>query len=104
MHVHITEFTGKKYPKAKHRFTLNNAPFLSIAGIWREGKNGTPPAFTMLTTEPGPDIEPYHDRQVVVLQPTDWAHWIYLTKSEAELLRPLPAGALEVETVRKGSD
>lgn len=98
------EFTGKKYPKAKHRFTLNNAPFLSIAGIWREGKNGTPPAFTMLTTEPGPDIEPYHDRQVVVLQPTDWAHWIYLTKSEAELLRPLPAGALEVETVRKGSD
>ena len=28
------EFTGKKYPKAKHRFTLNDAPFLAIAGIW----------------------------------------------------------------------
>jgi putative SOS response-associated peptidase YedK len=32
------EFTGKKYPKAKHRFTLKDAPFLAIAGIWREGK------------------------------------------------------------------
>ena len=26
------EFTGKKYPKAKHRFTLCGAPFLAIAG------------------------------------------------------------------------
>jgi putative SOS response-associated peptidase YedK len=48
------EFTGKKYPKAKHRFTLNGAPFLAIAGIWREGKWDAPPAFTMLTTSPGP--------------------------------------------------
>src|SRR3981081_972742 len=34
------EFTGKKYPKAKHRFTLNGAPFLAIAGLWRDGKDG----------------------------------------------------------------
>lgn len=26
------EFTGKKYPKAKHRFTLKSAPFMAIAG------------------------------------------------------------------------
>lgn len=58
----------------------------------------------MLTTEPGPDIVAYHDRQVVVLHPTDWAHWIYLTKTEAELLRPPPEGSLAVETVRQGSD
>jgi putative SOS response-associated peptidase YedK len=25
------EFTGKKYPKAMHRFTLNDAPFMAIA-------------------------------------------------------------------------
>jgi putative SOS response-associated peptidase YedK len=42
------EFTGKKYPKVKHRFTLNGAPFLTIAGIYRNGKPGAPPAFTML--------------------------------------------------------
>jgi putative SOS response-associated peptidase YedK len=98
------EFTGKKYPKAKHRFTLANAPFLAIAGLWRDGQGNQPPSFTMLTTAPGPDVEPYHNRQVVVLWPQDWAAWIHLSKPEAELLKPLPAGSLEVETVRKGSD
>ena len=98
------EFTGKKYPKAKHRFALRGAPFLAIAGIWREGKGTAPPAFTMLTTAPGPDVEPYHPRQVVVLRPEHWAAWIYLTKPERELLRPLPQGSLDVETAREGSD
>ncbi|WP_298277547.1 SOS response-associated peptidase family protein [uncultured Bradyrhizobium sp.] len=98
------EFTGKKYAKAKHRFTLKDAAFMAIAGIWREGKDNGAPAFTMLTTSPGPDVEPYHDRQVVVLRPSDWAHWIYLTRPEKELLRPLPEGSLQVETVRSGKD
>ena len=98
------EFTGTKYPKAKHRFALNDAPFLAIAGIWREGQGNHPVAFTMLTTMPGPDVEPYHNRQVVVLRAENWAAWLYLTKSEIELLRPLPEGSLTVETVRAGTD
>jgi putative SOS response-associated peptidase YedK len=65
------EFTGKKYPKAKHRFALAAAPFMAIAGLWREGQGNQPPSFTMLTTAPGPDVAPYHDRQVAVLRPTD---------------------------------
>jgi len=98
------EFTGKKYPKAKHRFTLNDARFMAIAGIWREGQGNQPPAFTMLTTEPGLDVAPIHNRQIVVLQPSEWAAWIYLTKPEKDLLRPLPEGSLSVETVRASSD
>ena len=98
------EFTGKKYPKAKHRFTLRSAPCLAIAGLWRQGHGNQPPTFTMLTTEPGPDVEPYHNRQVAILWPEDWASWIHLSKAEAELLRPLPAESLHVETVREGSD
>jgi putative SOS response-associated peptidase YedK len=98
------EFTGKKYPKAKHRFTLKGAPFLTIAGLWREGHGNQPPAFTMLTTEPGPDVAPIHNRQVVVLRPEDWKHWLDLSKPEAELLRPLPEGSLNVELVRGGND
>jgi putative SOS response-associated peptidase YedK len=97
------EFTGKKYPKTKHRFALNGAPFMAIAGIWREGLDGNPPSFTMLTAEPGPDVAPYHPRQIVVLRPENWSAWIYLTKPEVELLRPLPAGSLEVKTVRAGA-
>ncbi|MER9935933.1 SOS response-associated peptidase [Mesorhizobium sp. M0088] len=98
------EFTGKKYPKAKHRFTLTSAPFMAIAGLWREGQGNHPPAFTMLTTEPGPDVAPIHNRQIVVLRPEDWAAWIHLTKPEAKLLTALPAGSLAVEAVREGSD
>ena len=96
------EFTGTKYPKAKHRFTLNGAPFMGVAGIWREAQGNHAASFAMLTTEPGPDIKPYHDRQVVVLRPEDWGAWLWLTKSEGELLRPLGGGALSVEVVRKG--
>ena len=97
------EFTGKKYPKAKHRLALRGLPITAIAGIWKEGHGNHPPSFTMLTTAPGPDVIPYHNRQVVVLRPEDWPAWLHLTKTEAELLRPLPQGSLDVATVRKGS-
>lgn len=96
------EFTGTKYPKTKHRFSLRGSPVMGIAGLWSEDKDGAL-SFTMLTTAPGPDIEPYHDRQVCVLAPADWAHWLFLSKPQDALLRPLPKGTLDVETVRKGS-
>jgi putative SOS response-associated peptidase YedK len=93
------EFTGTKSPKTKHRFILEGEPFLCIAGLWRDAEAGELPTFTMLTTAPGPDVERYHDRQVVVLPPADWPAWIYLTRPEGELLRPLAAGLLTVETL-----
>jgi putative SOS response-associated peptidase YedK len=97
------EFTGKKYPKAKHRFALKGSPITAIAAISRPGQGNQPPSFAMLTTSPGLDVAPYHNRQVVVLRPEDWAAWIHLTKTEAELLRPLPEGSLKVATVREGA-
>lgn len=93
------EFAGSKSPKTKHRFSLNGLPVMAIAGLWSEDGAGAL-SFTMLTTEPGPDIAPYHDRQVCVILPEDWAHWLFLTKPEEELLKPLPAGTLDVVTVR----
>jgi hypothetical protein len=80
------EFAGKKYPKSKYRFTLQGSAFLAIAGLWREGEGNQPPSFTMLTTEPGPDVAPIHDRQIVILKPVDWNHWLDLPKPEQELL------------------
>jgi len=97
------EFTGTKYPKTKHRFSLADSPVMAIAGLWSENDAGEL-SFTMLTTEPGPDIATYHDRQVCVLPPEDWGAWLFLTRPEEELLKPLPAGSLRVETVRPGSD
>ena len=95
------EFTGTKYPKTKHRFALADSPMMGIAGLWSEDKNRAL-SFTMLTTEPGPDVAPIHDRQVCVLRPEDWAAWLFLTRAEPELLKPLPGGSLTVDVVREG--
>jgi putative SOS response-associated peptidase YedK len=76
---------------------------MAIAGLWREGEGNQPPTFTMLTTEPGQDVAPIHNRQVVVLRSEYWRHWLELSKPEGELLLPLPAGSLRTEIVRQGA-
>lgn len=89
------EFTGTSYPKTRHRLWMRGEPCFAIAGLWRDSPGGD--AFTMLTTAPGPDIEPIHDRQIVILPPGKWADWLYLTEPESKLLLPLPAGTLDAE-------
>jgi putative SOS response-associated peptidase YedK len=74
--------------QARNRFTLNSAPFLAIAGIWREGAGNHLPACTMLMA-PAPDVELHHNRQVGWPRPEDWAAWIYLAKPGGEILRLL---------------
>ena len=56
-------------------------------------------AFTLLTTAPGPDVAPIHDRQMVILERSDWSVWLEKTGNETDLLRPLPAGCLNVAQV-----
>src|SRR4051812_13784112 len=51
-------------------------------------------AFTLLATEPGPDVAPIHGRQMVVVERADWRAWLDLSRPEAELLRPLPGAGL----------
>jgi len=96
---HFFEFTGAKSPKSKWKFTRAGEPWFCMAGLWRPMPDGGD-AFTLLTTAPGPDVAPIHDRQVIVLQRPDWRAWLCLDRPEAELLRPLPAGSLTVEQVR----
>ena len=96
------EFTKPEDPKAKRkhkwRFTLNGAEQFAIAGLWRNDP-AVGEAWTMLTTEPGEDVKPYHNRQVVVLAPEDFARWLDPAVPAAELCKPLPAGSLDVEQV-----
>lgn len=70
-----------------------------FAGLWRPMPDGRD-AFTLLTTEPGPDVAPIHNRQMVVLERPDWRAWLELSRREAELLRAAPEGSLRVEQVR----
>lgn len=108
---HFYEFTApaegapKRAPKSKWEFTWADAgdrervddlpPLFCLAGWTRNG------AFTLLTCAPGPDVAPYHDRQVVVLDPRAWATWLDGDAEEATaLLAPAPAGTLRVRQVR----
>lgn len=79
--------------KTKWLFTLKGGAAFWIAGIIRDG------AFALLTTVPGPDIEPYHDRQIVLLEPGRALEWLDLTTPQEQLLQPLPAGRLAVARV-----
>lgn len=88
---------GKKR-KDKWLFTRAGEEWFCIAGFWRRHPE-VGEAFTMLTCAPGPDVAPYHDRQVVVLGQADWARWLDPSVPAAELLQPSPAGSLEVEQV-----
>ena len=97
---HFFEFTGKKTPKSKWKFTKVGEDWFCFAGLWRPLPTGDGDAFTLLTTAPGQDVAPIHDRQTIVLEREDWAAWLDLTKPEAALLRFLPAGASRVEQVR----
>ena len=45
-----------------------------FAGLWRPMSMGGE-AFTLLT-DPSPDVAPIHDRQMVVLERSDWSAWL----------------------------
>ncbi len=81
--------------KDKHAFRMAAHDWFWIAGIVKEG------CFSMLTTSPGPDVAPYHDRGIIPLAPGAGLDWLTLSRPQSEILAPPPAGALKVETLRK---
>jgi putative SOS response-associated peptidase YedK len=96
------EFTTPKEPRPDKRkdrwlFTMPGRDWFAIAGLWRTSDVGE--AFTMLTTEPGPDVAPYHHRQVAVLAHESWRAWLDGSGSTLDLLGPCPGGTLEVKKV-----
>jgi putative SOS response-associated peptidase YedK len=95
------EFTAPEGPRAKKKdrwlFTWPGHDWFGIAGISRNDPT-VGEAWTMLTCEPGPDVAPYHNRQVVVLSPADCLNWLEPTSLAADFVRPLPEGSLSVAT------
>jgi putative SOS response-associated peptidase YedK len=96
------EFTAQTDPKVKRKhkwlFTLKDAPLFAVAGLWRTDP-GVGEAFTMLTTEPGEDVRPYHNRQIVVLAPELFGAWLDPNVPARNLLKPLPGGSLDVQQI-----
>jgi putative SOS response-associated peptidase YedK len=96
------EFTTPADPKQKRKdkwlFTDPDQRLLGIAGLVRDVP-AIGQAFTMLTTEPGPDA-PYHGRQVAVLKQDQWGDWLDPQAEVKGLIGPLPGGTLVVRQVR----
>lgn len=95
------EFTDPVDPKQKRLdkwlFTMRDHRWFCIAGIWRESPAGE--AFTMLTMDAGPDVAPYHHRQIIPLARDQWADWLDPAVPAKEVLRWLPQGSLPVVQV-----
>jgi putative SOS response-associated peptidase YedK len=94
------EFTTPKEPRKDKRkdkwlFTVAGEEWFCIAGLLRQSDE-VGEAFTMLTTEPGPDVAPYHNRQIAVLPRAHWRAWLDASAPARELLQPCPAGMLHV--------
>ena len=94
------EYTAPADPRQKRKdrwlFTPTAGGMLGVAGIWR-AHPAVGEAFTLLTAEPGPDVAPLHHRQIVLLDPADWASWLDGSVPSKDLLRPSPTGFLTVE-------
>ncbi|HZK98955.1 MAG TPA: SOS response-associated peptidase [Caulobacteraceae bacterium] len=102
--THFYEFTGAGSPKRRWKFTRTGEDWFCLAGVIGRGEDAGAevPAFTMLTCEPGPDVAPIHNRQVVVLERADWARWLDPVVPAAEMIRPSPIGTLTVVESPRG--
>lgn len=93
------EYTDPGDPKARKKrrwlFTWPGNDWFGIAGICRTHPE-VGEAFTMLTCDPGADVAPYHNRQVVLLSPRDCIAWLDPATSVQDFANPLPAGSLNV--------
>jgi putative SOS response-associated peptidase YedK len=93
------EYTASEDPKQKRKacwlFRPANGQEFAIAGLLRT----TPEvgeAYTLLTAPPGPDVEPYHNRQIALLRPDQWRAWLDGSAKSLEILKPTAAGCLDV--------
>jgi putative SOS response-associated peptidase YedK len=96
------EFTKPEDPRQKRQnkwlFTMQEHRWFCIAGVWRSHPE-IGEAFTMLTMDAGPDVAPYHHRQIIPLNRNQWADWLDPSVPAQKILRHLPAGSLPVTQV-----
>lgn len=94
------EYTKPKDPGSKRKdrwlFRPSGDKAFAIAGLIRNHPQ-VGEAFTLLTAPPGPDVEPYHGRQIVLLGPGQWREWLDGSARSTDILRPTGPGELRVE-------
>jgi putative SOS response-associated peptidase YedK len=95
------EWTGPARRKQRWRISAPGGPILALAAIWDRwqapGGGAEILSLATVTCVPSPEVAAVHDRMPAILEPGDRAGWLGETEADpAALLRPLPAGRLEV--------
>jgi putative SOS response-associated peptidase YedK len=94
------EFTAPPDPKSKRKACwlfrpATGEPF-AIAGLLRQHSEAGE-AFTLLTVPPGPDVAAYHNRQLALLNLSQWRPWLDGSARSLDMLKPSAAGSLTVD-------
>ncbi len=99
--THFYEWTGPKGDKVMWRFTKAGSDVFCYAGLWdrADTADGTVESLTIMTCAPGPDFEPYHNRQPVILGPDQWEPWLDLTADAALIMRAGAANTIAIDQV-----
>jgi putative SOS response-associated peptidase YedK len=93
------EWTGEKGHKTKWLITVADHRCFCFAGLWDHADtvDGPVDSFTILTTAAGPDMQPIHDRQPVIVPRGRWRGWLDLQADPKPLYVPGPPGTLRAE-------
>ena len=80
-------------PKVKQPYAFIRADgepivFAGLREWWRDTEGTELRTATVITTEAGPDM-PIHDRQPVVLEPSQWDQWLDPKVTDPKVLEPL---------------
>jgi len=72
------EWTGEKGHKTKWAFKLANAEWFCFAGIWDKAQteDGEIESFSLVTCEASAYVKPYHDRQPIILDHSNYSLWL----------------------------
>jgi len=81
----------------RHFFTMRGEDWFWILGVANQSR------FAMLTARSGPDIKPYHKRQLCILPPAAGIDWLTLARPQEYLLGPSPTGTFMVRTLREAA-
>lgn len=79
------EFTGPKGHKTRHTFSQEGGGSYLLAGLWDYNKRHDLTTFTIITTEPGDVVRPFHNRMPAIINTSEQAE-LYLHGREDEAL------------------
>lgn len=80
------EWDHRVRPSPKYRFSIPEAPFLYLAGLYRYEEGCTWPVFTVLTRDAAPEVACFHDRMPVIIPGNLTGAWLDRDQAAQPLL------------------